>query len=220
MFEKLVLPGFTVVDVGANQGLYSLLFSSLVGPTGGVLSFEPDADLFAALRVNCRQNGAENIRCYNYALGARAEAKVLYRSRVNSGDNRLARSDRPDWFHEVDVKTETLDSMLGNTSVDFIKIDVQGWELEVLKGMTGVCNNNPELRIYFEFWPFALRRAGCDPMQILQHLRQNGFSLYDTADVGMRPLTEFVGFCAKFDGYKATNILAVRLARKHKIAYA
>ena len=54
------------------------------------------------------------------------------------------------------MRTETLDSVLGDASVDFIKIDVQGWELEVLKGMTGVFNNNPELTICFEFGPFAL----------------------------------------------------------------
>jgi FkbM family methyltransferase len=210
IYKKLLRPGFTVVDVGANQGLYSLLFSTLTGPEGRVFCFEPDAALFAALETNCRRNHATNVTYYNYALGAKAETSTLYHSRLNSGDNRLATSDRPDWFYEVSIKTSTLDSFLGDTRVEFIKIDVQGWEFEVMKGMTEVWKNSPGVSLYFEFWPFGLRRAGCDPVHLLDHVQQHGFTLYDMAGSNPRPLVDLNAFCAEFHGYKATNILATR----------
>ena len=205
-FETILRPGFTAVDVGANQGLYSLLFASLVGPQGRVFSFEPDAALFAALRENCQRNRAENISSFNCAIGARAETRTLYRSRVNSGDNRLAASDWSDWFYEIDIRTETLDSVLGNAHVDFIKIDVQGWEFEVVKGMAEVWNLNPALSIYFEFWPFGLRRAACEPLQLLDYFRQHGFTLCGIVGSDARPIDNFESFCSALQGYKSTNM--------------
>jgi FkbM family methyltransferase len=111
-YEKLLRPGSTVVDVGANQGLYSLLFSKLVGPQGRVFSFEPDPALFQSLQNNCYRNGATNIKYFNCALGAQVETLMLYHSRLNSGDNRLAEGERGDWFFEVPVRMDTLDSVL------------------------------------------------------------------------------------------------------------
>jgi FkbM family methyltransferase len=210
IYRRLLRPGFTVVDVGANQGLYSLLFSTLAGPEGRVFSFEPDAALFATLQKNCQQNRSTNIKCYNCALGTKDETRSLYHSRVNSGDNRLTVSERPDWFYEVEVKTAALDSLLGDAHIDFIKIDVQGWEFEVLKGMAGILKNNPAASIYFEFWPFGLRRAGTEPAQMLEYLREHGFTLFDLADSSTGAVADTSSFCAKFGAYDAKNILAQR----------
>jgi len=209
-YEGLLRPGLTVVDIGANQGLYSLLFSSLVGPKGRVFSFEPDVNLFGALEENCQRNRAKNIQYYNYAIGATKGMRTLYRSRVNSGDNRLAPSDRSKWFYGVDIQIETLDSVLGSTHVDFIKIDVQGWEFEVVKGMTKVWDNNPALSIYFEFWPFGLRRAACEPLRLLEYFREHGFALCEIAGSNARPIVDFEAFCSAFRGYQATNLMAMR----------
>jgi len=56
--ERHVKPGMRVLDIGANQGIYSLLMSRLVGPSGHLHCFEPDPRLFASLRENCRRSGA------------------------------------------------------------------------------------------------------------------------------------------------------------------
>src|SRR5580698_569946 len=57
-FGRWIRPGMTVVDVGANQGLYALLFSGLVGPSGSVVAFELEPDMFASLKLNCQANSA------------------------------------------------------------------------------------------------------------------------------------------------------------------
>jgi len=69
--EKIVRPGMTVLDVGGNIGLYTVLLSRLVGPAGRVISFEPDPALFALLRENCALNGCTNVEAHNLALGRR-----------------------------------------------------------------------------------------------------------------------------------------------------
>jgi FkbM family methyltransferase len=213
IYEKLLAPGMKVVDVGANQGLYTLLFSRLVGPAGHVYAFEPDASLFATLEDNCRHNQAANVTCYNYALGAGAETRELFHSRVNSGDNRLAASEKPGWFYKVVVQVTRADEPLAGKRVDFIKIDVQGWEFEVLKGMPELWKQNPDISLYFEFWPFGLRRAGCDPAELLRYLQSSGFRLYDAASDVFQPISEPGAFTDKFRGYQATNILAIHGTR-------
>jgi FkbM family methyltransferase len=209
MFAKYIRPGMTVVDVGANQGLYALLFAGLVGPEGRVLAFEPDPELFASLESNCRRNAASNLQLYNYALGAESGGKTLYRSRVHSGDNRLAKSNHVDWFKEVPVKVTALDQLLGPTRVDFIKIDVQGWEFEVLKGMDRVLQANPEVRIYFELWPFGLRQAGCEPLQVFDYLRERSFAIHEMAEAAWRKIDNAPEFCSRINERKYVNLFAV-----------
>ena len=70
--SRIVKPGMTVVDVGSNLGLYTILLSRLVGPTGHVLAFEPDPDLFSLLQQSSLLNGCANVTANNLALGSSA----------------------------------------------------------------------------------------------------------------------------------------------------
>lgn len=215
LFRKFIPPGAKVVDVGANQGLYTLIFSGLVGPTGRIYSFEPDPELFEIFTHNCEANQVKNVERFNYALGAKDEGKLLFRSRINAGDNRLAKSDRDDWFEAIQVRCTRLDSILPAAQVQFIKIDVQGWEFEVFQGMTGLWDANPDLIIYFEFWPFGLRRGGCDPERLLGYLAEHGFRIYEPSSDKQERILDFKEFSERFSGVKSTNLLAVRGAISH-----
>jgi FkbM family methyltransferase len=208
--EFHIRPGMRVLDIGANQGMYTLLISRIVGRDGCVHAFEPDARLFASLRKNCEGNGAANIKLHNVALGRAAGVTKFYRSKVHSGDNRLARSRHPEWFEEIDVQVAPLDAILTGERVDFIKIDVQGWEREVFKGMDRVFRENPKLQIYFEFWPLGLRNANCEPAQLLNELKSRSFSLWEGAETGKRQVTDFEAFSSGIRGARYTNLLAVR----------
>src|SRR5208283_897383 len=75
----LARPGMTVLDIGANLGLYSLLLARSVGPSGRVIAFEPDPDLCALLRANCAANGLANVEAHNMALGAAPGRMILSR---------------------------------------------------------------------------------------------------------------------------------------------
>jgi FkbM family methyltransferase len=177
--SEQIRPGMTVVDVGANIGYYTLLFADLAGPAGRVIAFEPDPDLFGAAVENVRRNGKrDTVRLHNCALGAQAGELYLLRGHVNSGDNRLRRAD-PESARAVAVRVMRLDDVLGAEKVDWIKIDVQGWECDVFEGMRQTLARNREtLQVCFEFWPHGIRQAGRDPLEAVAILRRSGYSIY------------------------------------------
>ena len=172
--------GMTVVDIGANQGLYTMLFAQCAGPTGQVHAFEPDQRLYAALKSNTEGSNTHNISLYQIALGSKSGAMMLYRSLLNSGDNRLATEDLNDDKREaLQIQVERLDDVLTGKRIDLIKMDVQGWEMETLKGMEQLLDNpcNKDIALYFEYWPQGLRNAGSNPLEPLIYLERKGFSI-------------------------------------------
>jgi len=210
LLAQHVRPGMKVLDIGANQGIYTLFLSHLVGMDGHIDAFEPDASLFASLRGNCERNGLTNVSLHHTALGCTAGTMKLYRSQFNSGDNRLARSQHPAWFSEVEVKVVPLDALLPEATADFIKIDVQGWEHHVFLGMERLLRRSPAVRIYLEFWPLGLSNAGCRPEECLRHLVSLGFLLYLPSCGRLIAITDIDTLTRELSGQKYTNLLASR----------
>jgi FkbM family methyltransferase len=186
--SRHVKPGMTVVDVGANIGFYSLILADLVGELGRVFAFEPSPALFEAARKSVEVNGkGSTVVLENIALGSQSGEAVLYKPPFNSGDNRLV----PSQSHRdgVRVRVSRLDDILpAGTHIDWIKIDVQGWEVEVLRGMTVTLHSNPWARLYFEYWPAGLRHAGQDGEKLIGTLHTMGLSVFRPDKE--RPLSE------------------------------
>ena len=171
-FSSVIHAGMHVVDIGANIGLYSLHFSRLVGPAGKVYAFEPDGLMAAALLENIAANGAAQVEVHRCAIGSAPGHATLQRNAMNSGDNRLGLTTGSGLHSErVRVPVCRLDAVLGDRRVDFIKMDVQGWEGEAFRGFSDVVKANPSVRILFEFWPRGLRRAGTDLSDLVEILR-------------------------------------------------
>ena len=129
--------GDVFIDVGANIGLMSLLAAKRVGQSGMVYAFEPDPDTFKLLQNNSALNQFDNVCPVNAGLGSVQEDRVIYRNRhSNRGMNSFI--DRNVGAAEgIEVPVGTLDRFLaeqGVRTVKMMKIDVEGWELEVLKG--------------------------------------------------------------------------------------
>lgn len=177
LFLESLSPGMTVVDCGANIGIYTCLASGAVGPAGKVYAFEPEPRNFACLTETIRLNRLENVQAERLALSDRNGETSLFLSDINMGDHRLGASDetRP----SVRVSTRTLDSYwnLMVPQVDVIKMDVQGAEGLVLKGMTETIERSKKLKIFMEFWPYGLIRCGTNPRDIIKGLMGLGFSV-------------------------------------------
>jgi FkbM family methyltransferase len=210
--QGLVKPGMRVVDVGANQGLFTLLLSDLVGPSGTVISFEPDPELFAVLEHNCRTNQAANVTLRQAAAGARPGALKLHRSLVNAGDNRLAPGLETGSFRLEEVAVVRLDTVLEDQRIDFVKIDVQGWEWEVVQGMEKTLERNPDIRICFEFWPYGLKRAGCDPATLIEFFLRRQFRLSEMSGTNLSDIGDGAALCERLRGTSYTDLYAARLA--------
>jgi len=210
LLQAQVQPGMVVADIGANVGLYTYLLARCVGERGLVYAFEPNPALFASLETNCRINGVANVRLHNVALGAHDDTLTLTRARFNSGDSRLSRHEASPASGGLSVPVRPLDALLGGRPLDFVKIDVQGWELEVFKGMRGQLAGSRPMRIYFEFWPAGLRPAGSDPAELLAFLRQHAFRLYRTDNHTLTPLADDDHLEGSLKGTKWINLMAIR----------
>jgi FkbM family methyltransferase len=141
---RLLRPGMTFIDVGANKGDFTLLAAKAVGPAGTVISIEPEPENYAYLRASIELNGYRNIRTFALALSdSNGTAKL--RLAPKSGAHTLS-PDQKIGNNTIPIATATLDSLLdrcGIARVDLIKIDVQGWELQVLRGAHRTLCSNP-----------------------------------------------------------------------------
>lgn len=208
-FQRIVRPGMTVLDIGANLGLYTVFFAHLVGGTGRVVAFEPDPALFALLRHNLTLNGGTNITAHNLALGSRSDRAVLRKMILNSGDNTLGFDGSRYFRREVPIDVVALDEFSPSLRFDLVKIDVQGWEFEVLRGMARALAACPHAGIYFEVWPAGLRQAGCAPAEMARWLQARGYRLHDAATGSVLDESAFLALVSGLKGMKHADLLAL-----------
>jgi FkbM family methyltransferase len=169
-----IRPGMTIVDVGANIGYYTLLFSKLTGEAGRVYAFEPEPQNFALLQQNLTRNARTNVVALNRALSDRSGQSFLYLSSENLGDHQAYPSE--DDRRKVPITMTRLDECVRGP-VDLIKMDVQGFEARALDGMEAVIASSPRVAIFTEFWPEGLRRANSDAGEFLRRLRSFDFEI-------------------------------------------
>jgi FkbM family methyltransferase len=174
--RSTVRTDYRVADVGANQGLYTLFLSRLV-PDGHVFGFEPDPVLFASLKENVSRNCDQNVSLFNYAVASKAGSLSLMEGQLNRGDNRIVSSAQPGAVISK-VRAIALDTMIPDLRLDLLKIDVQGFELEVLRGAEKLLDANRNLLVLIEFWPHGLQLAGSTPEEVLGLLKAHGFATY------------------------------------------
>jgi FkbM family methyltransferase len=180
-FCRVVKPGDTIVDAGANVGYYTLIGSRLVGDKGKIYAFEPEPASFALLQKNVRLNGLTNVVLEQKALSNRKGLLKLFIAEQNKGDHRIYQPEgesRP----SVDVEAVRLDEYFKDSKrgIDVIKIDTQGAEGLILEGMTGLLERQTDgPTIFMEFWPRALQGLGTDAGALLKQLQSYHYQFYD-----------------------------------------
>ena len=132
IFQKLVGQGTTVIEVGSNIGAHTVELSRLVGPAGRVLAFEPQRIVFQTLCANLALNGCANVYTYNEAVGETAgEIKVPFLPPDNPAN--FGGLSLHDATHGETVRLRALDE-LALDACHFLKLDLEGMELEALHG--------------------------------------------------------------------------------------
>lgn len=138
IFLRSIRRGHVVCDIGANRGAFTSLFSDLVGSDGEVHAFEPGPTTFTMLEAATR--GRSNCQLNQFALGAAIGEAILLQPGRDDGQASLQRHHEGSWndaeiVHEHPCRVATLDDYTRQfTRLDFIKIDVEGAELSVLRG--------------------------------------------------------------------------------------
>lgn len=165
LVKKLVKKGDTFVDVGANFGYYSVLGGFLVGNSGKVFSFEPNPRPFELLEMSMKANGFLKPQSKNiFKLGVSdkaGESSFSFKEGDFGGGSMFVPDSRKakEQFSEVTIKLDSLDHVLvEEKELDFVKIDAEGAEVSVLKGMQSLIKRSPNIKILMEFYPNFIKK--------------------------------------------------------------
>lgn len=183
---SLLKEGMTVADVGASTGYYTLLASKIVGKSGLVLSFEPEPHRFRELVDNILINECNNVKPFKLAISDK-EGEAEFELVDTSGYGCVVRT-RKAKKKRIRVKTTTLDSF--KKDIDLVKIDVEGAELEVLKGMRKILSRR-NVKIICEIHPDGLSSLGYSTKDVENILKKYGYKIYLISPDGLIP-TNFI----------------------------
>lgn len=182
VFKNALGPGDVAIDIGANIGYYTLLSSRLVGPEGKVFAMEASPSTFQALSRNIKQNGISNVEALHVAIddGTRESIRIYFGDPDNSGiATVLAEEGRQ---VEAEVFCASLDSLIPEEiipKIRLIKIDVEGFEVPVVQGMTRIlAKASQRMQVLVEVAPERMKQGGYDAQKIFEIFRSQGFTAY------------------------------------------
>jgi FkbM family methyltransferase len=188
-YRRLVRPGDTVLDIGANIGAHTLRLAQAVGANGRVVAFEPTDYAFTKLARNVALNPelSGRIRCLQYLLGATdapdAPTAPLYSSWPLKAEAGLHHLHQGRLMSTEGASTRSLDSAcraLGLDRVDCIKLDIDGAECAMLKG-AGEVLSRWRPTIVMELAPYVLQECASSLEELVDLLRSHGYTLAEAA---------------------------------------
>ena len=186
---RALQPGFFCVDVGANHGYYTLLMADGVGPAGRVLAVEPNPRMTSLIARSVQVNGFQHrVSVLAKALSDATSpaTKLVFPPNQASGATICREPTGSD--EAIDVEVTTADEALaGWPRVDVMKIDAEGAEEGIFRGMRQTIERNPGLTIVMEVNPVRYQ----DPGGFVASIRAAGFPLCQVAyDGSIQPMTE------------------------------
>jgi FkbM family methyltransferase len=174
-----------VVDVGANLGWTALRMASLA-PQGWVMAFEPDRENFTRCQANVSLNSFPNLFLFQVGLGSQpGTATMEVRTPSNRGGNRISPSSEPT---NKTIEMARLDDMLSqfpDNRIDLIKIDVEGFELHVLRGAEQTLKQCKPV-LFIELDDNNLRDQGDSARELVQFLEGHGYQTLEDAATGTK----------------------------------
>ncbi|MFL5763459.1 MAG: FkbM family methyltransferase [Bacteroidia bacterium] len=180
---KHVKSGLTIIDVGGNIGQTAMTMAQKTGAAGKVISFEPHPSTVEKFRKNLSLNPQiSNVIVENFGLGDQENtAEMFVECTTNSGGNRIAGSSEKS--NGTPVKITTLDRYLdmhGIEKVDLVKIDVEGYEMNVLNGMTKILQRQRPL-LYLEIDDNNLKKQGHSAQEMIDLLHRLNYEILEVS---------------------------------------
>ena len=178
LFKQEITPGMIVADLGAHVGYYTVLASKLVGAHGKVFAFEPAPDNFTLLTKNISANNLLNVAALQKAV---SNKEVTTRLVLQDSYGHFLSEKQPRGSAVIEVNSISLDRFFEEKDIvfDFIKMNIEGYEMAALEGMPRIVKRSPHLKLITEFCPEFLIRAGFSPEEFLKTLLGHGFNIYD-----------------------------------------
>jgi FkbM family methyltransferase len=217
VFRKILKPGMIFLDVGAHCGEFTLFASQIVGAEGEVHSFEPDSDTFRLLSESVHLNGLKNVRLNQSAVSDEDATKQFYQSTPNGiGGGCLQPLDEFQRGHAMQVACTRLDTYMKAKVLkraDVMKMDIEGAEINALKGAEALLATDGKPIILLEFNEFALSAFGGSCRKLAEELLSRGYVLFRIKDLGLQAFS-------KVEERQTSNCLALPAAREDAILAA
>jgi len=180
-FVKNIKEGDTVIDVGANIGEFSLIASKKVGLKGKIISIEPLKQAAIWLEKNYSLNGFSNYEILEKAMGSKTGTMTLYKKSESSETGILdPEITEKELLSSGKIIVDTIDNLISSRNigtVEMLKIDVEGYEYEVLCGCKDSFKGKKIKKIICEIHSSYLEKKGLDEKMIYSLLKENGFSI-------------------------------------------
>lgn len=161
LLARIVQPGFTCLDIGANFGYFSILLSELAGEMGKTFAIEPNPAIAKLLRSTRSVNGCK-FEIIETALAEKKGEAVLTINDGELGGGTIKSNEAGQGRSQVKVATISVDELVFEKSigkVDVIKMDVEGVEPLVFQGMRQTIKDNPGIQIIIEYSPSIYENA-------------------------------------------------------------
>jgi len=192
-FCNFVKEGDVVLDVGAHIGYYTLLAAVRVGDSGHIHAFEPVSKIFERLSRNISINKITNVTLNRIAVSDKCgKISIFVADNTNTGKSSLFRMLNFSGVIE-DVDSITIDKYLEQKAVEkvhLVKIDVEGNELAVLKGMTHMLSVQNPPCLLVEVNDKNLRMANTSSYEMFAYLKNYGFLPYKISESGVEPVSK------------------------------
>jgi FkbM family methyltransferase len=177
-FKNTLKEGDVFIDIGANEGYYSILSASLVGNKGKVFAVEPQSRLQNILFNNIEENKTFNVKVFQNAISDKiGTALINLTPDMNTGSSGMFRSTKYKCPTEIIPQTTLSDffSLLNITNVKLLKMDIEGFEYYAILGSKEIFKNNIIENIALEFHPEIIKEHGYNVDEILKFLKDAGY---------------------------------------------
>jgi FkbM family methyltransferase len=176
---KLLRPGSCFVDLGANEGWFSLQASGAVGPEGMVFAIEPQRRLWPVIHQNFILNGRTNYRLIPYAVGQQEGfIDLILHPSLNTGSTTAVSNLRRTLFRRQKTGVLPLEAIMQRFSIpriDVLKIDIEGFELNALRSLGPRLSDGSVAAILIEYHPAQLKELGQSKEEVVRLLRESGY---------------------------------------------
>ncbi|MEM9494878.1 MAG: FkbM family methyltransferase [Pseudomonadota bacterium] len=178
LLEITLKDGDTVVDIGANIGMFMLAARARIGDEGRVIAFEPNPLPRKKFERHVELNDLKNITLYPYALSDEAGEATLNFPKINTGEGSLSElAYKKEETESINVLVKIGDDILADTTPRLVKIDVEGAELSVLRGLEKTIDRTRPL-IVAEYIVEHLSRFGTSHSDLEKFARERQYSIY------------------------------------------
>jgi len=180
LVDTFLQDGGTFVDIGANRGIHTLYAAKRLQGKGMVYAFEPHPKTFKVLEAHLTMNQIENVAAFNAGLSDEAGTLTLYGGNTHSGTASLLSGNSGEGSSASDVEIWRLadrPDLVPFRGDVLVKIDTEGYELHVLKGM-GSLLDYPQLTVVAEVTDRWLGKAGGSAREMFDYMRAKGFQAY------------------------------------------